>query len=149
MTSETATIIAFPIALPTTNRPPEASSRRSRFLRQLNAQAKAEPTLATRVIPRGATGAMAAKAKAGPMTAEEHASHVATVVRIAIRSAKRRGVSLESMLSIPRGWLLDLCDEGDPTCIVVRDWLNGGRTDLPQHLRDKAAALHAKQQGDV
>lgn len=149
MTSETATIIAFPIALPTTNRPTEAKSRRSRFLSQFNAQAKAEPTLATRVIPRGATGAMAAKAKAEPRTAEEHASHVATVVRIAIRSAKRRGVSLESMLSIPRGWLLDLCDEGDPTCIVVRDWLTGGRIDLPQHRQDKAAAWHAKQQGDV
>lgn len=149
MTSETATIIAFPIALRTTNRPTEAKSVRSRFLSQLNAQSDKQPTLGKKLTPRGLTGAIAAKAKAEPRTAEEHARHVDHLVRVAIRAAEKRGVHLESMRSIPRKWLLDQCDEGDPTCNVVRDWLTGGRTDLPQHLRDTAAAWYANQWGDA
>ena len=83
------------------------------------------------------------------MTSEQHDRYVASVVRIAIRSAKRRGVRLESMLSIPRKWLLDLCDEGDPTCLVVRDWLLGNRKHLPKDLEDTATGWTSGKWGDA
>lgn len=58
-------------------------------------------------------------------TADDRADHVATVVRICIRSAQRKGRSLASVNPTIRGWLLDLAELGDPTCQMVRDWLNG------------------------
>ncbi|KGF67814.1 hypothetical protein LL06_20165 [Hoeflea sp. BAL378] len=84
-----------------------------------------------------------------PWTADDQAAHVAMVVRIAIRSAKRRGVRLESLLSIPRRWLLDLCDEGDPTALVVRDWLTGARSHLPSELEGAVAAARVETQEDA
>ena len=71
------------------------------------------------------------------------------VVRIAIRSAKRRGVSLESMLSIPRRRLLDLCDQGDPTCLVVRDWLLGNRRYLPDGFDETFSVATADDREDA
>lgn len=84
--------------------------------------------------------ASARTAKPRPWTAEDHAAHVASVIRIAIRSARRRGVRIESMLSIPRGWLLDLCRQGDPTCLVVHDWLLGNLAYLPEGFEDTFSA---------
>lgn len=145
MTTTTAIIIAFPNA----NRPIEAKLRRNRFVGQRTTQSDAQLTLDKRADAQGLAEAIAARPGPRTMTADEHSRHVDHLVRVAIRSAERRGVRLESMLSIPRGWLLDRCDEGDPTCLVVRDWLTGGRPDLPQHLKDTAAAWHANQKGDA
>lgn len=121
MKTDTATIIAFSDA----HRATEAKHRRRQPIHQLASQPDT------------------------PLTAEEHDRYVASVVRIAIRSAKRRGVRLESMLSIPRKWLLDLCDEGDPTCLVVRDWLLGNRKCLPRDLEDAATGWTSGKWGDA
>ncbi|SIR21239.1 hypothetical protein SAMN05880582_1087 [Rhizobium sp. RU20A] len=59
--------------------------------------------------------------------ADDHAAHVATVVRAAITFARRKGVALDSLPPQLRVWLLALCDAGDPTCRMVRDWLAGNR----------------------
>ncbi len=45
----------------------------------------------------------------------------------AISFARRKGVALDSLPPQLRVWLLTLCDAGDPTCCMVRDWLAGNR----------------------
>ncbi len=61
------------------------------------------------------------------LNADEHAAHVAAVVRASIGFARRKGVRLDSLPPQLRSWLLDLCEKGDPTCRMVRDWLIGNR----------------------
>lgn len=62
-----------------------------------------------------------------PVSAEDYAAHVESVVGATIRFARRKGVRLDSLPPQLRTWLLDLCDQGDPACCVVRDWLTGNR----------------------
>lgn len=145
MKTDTATIIAFP----DTRRVAEAKPRPRWSLHQLAAQPDTPPPLKAGLSERGLSKTAVARPDPQPMTSEQHARHVASIVRIAIRSAKRRGVRLESMLSIPRKWLLDLCDEGDPTCLVVRDWLLGNRKCLPKDLEDVATAWESGKWGDA
>ena len=145
MKTDTATIIVFP----DTRRETEAKQHRRQPLHQLASQPDTPPTLKEGASARGLSKSVAARPGPWPLTAEEHQKYVASVVRIAIRSAKRRGVRLESMLSIPRKWLLDLCDEGDPTCLVVRDWLLGNRKQLPKDLEDVATAWESAKWGDA
>jgi len=61
------------------------------------------------------------------VSAEDHAALVESVVRASVRFARRKGVRLDSLPPQLRTWLLDLCDQGDPTCRVVREWLVGNR----------------------
>ncbi|WP_412050564.1 hypothetical protein ACK6D9_02935 [Hoeflea sp. Naph1] len=140
----TADIVPFPKPIPSPE-PQQGSRHRQRD--QIMSHC-GEPLLPEE---KAAGDAKAAIRTGSPSswTAEDHANYVASVVRIAIRSAKRRGVRLESMLSIPRKWLLDLCDEGDPTCIVVRDWLMGNRKHLPKDLEDAANAWTSGKWGDA
>lgn len=56
---------------------------------------------------------------------DERAEYVASIVRSAIGFAKRKGRRIESLPPQLRGWLLGLCELGDPTCLAVRDWLDG------------------------
>ena len=49
----------------------------------------------------------------------------APVIRIALRSAARKGRALSSLHPFVRGQLDYLCAAGDPSCILVRDWLRG------------------------
>ncbi|MBC7281573.1 hypothetical protein [Hoeflea sp.] len=142
MTTNT-TIIAFP----TDHKPIRAKALRSRVEDHPTAQSAALPLFAKRDVSQGRAEASASGLP--PRTPEEQARHVAAVVRIAIRSARRRGVRLESVLSIPRGWLLDLCDQGDPTCIVVRDWLQGNRKHLPKDLENAATRWTSGTWGDA
>lgn len=131
-----ADIVPFPKPTPTSN-PSKQGIRQSQRGRMMNQNGDPlSPEQKAALIAK----AMARTAKPRPWTAENHAAHVATVVRIAIRSARRRGVRLESMLSIPRGWLLDLCEQGDPTCLVVRDWLMGNLAHLPEGFEDTFSA---------
>lgn len=143
MTTTTATIIAFP----TDHKPIRAKAPRSQIQDDPTARSAAPPPSASQGVSQGRVEANASGLP--PRTPEEQARHVAAVVRIAIRSAQRRGVRLESVLSIPRGWLLDLCDQGDPTCIVVRDWLQGNRKHLPKDLEDAATGWTSGTWGDA
>lgn len=56
---------------------------------------------------------------------DERAEYVASIVRSTIGFAKRKGRRIESLPPQLRGWLLGLCELGDPTCLAVRDWLDG------------------------
>lgn len=62
---------------------------------------------------------------ADKLDADERADYVASIVRSAIGFAKRKGRQIESLPPQLRSWLLRLCEQGDPTCLVVRDWLDG------------------------
>lgn len=123
-----ADIVPFPKPTPTSP-PSKQGIRQSRRAQMMNENGEpVSPEQRAVFIAK----AMARTPKPRPWNAEDHTAHVANVVRIAIRSARRRGVRLESMLSIPRGWLLDLCKQGDPTCLVVHDWLMGNLAYLPE-----------------
>ncbi|WP_377299016.1 hypothetical protein [Rhizobium sp. SGZ-381] len=57
--------------------------------------------------------------------ADERADYVASIVRSTIGFARRKGRRIESLPPQLRVWLLELCELGDPTCVVVRAWLDG------------------------
>ncbi|CLP63987.1 Uncharacterised protein [Mycobacterium tuberculosis] len=59
------------------------------------------------------------------LNADDRSDHVVSVVRPVIGFARRKGRRLESLPPQLRFWLLDLCAAGDPTSLMVRDWLDG------------------------
>ena len=61
------------------------------------------------------------------VSAEDHAALVESVVKASVHFARRKGVRLDSLPPQLRTWLLDLCNQGDPTCCVVHEWLTGNR----------------------
>ena len=67
-------------------------------------------------------------------TDEDRALHAAAVVGASIRFARRRGISMTSLPTQLRRWLLQECDRGDAAAIMVREWLTGnaGFLDLPE-----------------
>ena len=77
-----------------------------------------------RLIGEAASGTIC-RAALDKLTAEERANYVASIVRPAIGFARRKGRRLESLPPQLRAWLLELCALGDPTCLVIRDWLDG------------------------
>ncbi|MDH0911162.1 hypothetical protein N5C66_18255 [Rhizobium pusense] len=82
---------------------------------------QAEPV---RLIGKAAGGTIC-RAALDKLTAEERADYVASIVRPAIGFGQRKGRKLESLPPQLRAWLLELCALGDPTCLVIRDWLGG------------------------
>ena len=58
---------------------------------------------------------------------DAYRDHVACVIGVAIRAGRREGRSLSSLQPQLRKWLIEFCDEGDPSAIMVRDWLTGDR----------------------
>lgn len=56
---------------------------------------------------------------------EDRALHVAAVVGASIRFARRRGISMSSLPTQLRRWLLQECERGDASAIMVREWLTG------------------------
>lgn len=56
---------------------------------------------------------------------DEFREHVATIVGVAIRCGRRKGRSLSSLQPQLRKWLTDLCDQGEPSALMVHDWMTG------------------------
>ena len=140
----TSTIVPFSTPIPSlVQKPVSRQSRRDQITRQ-----RGQP-LTPEQIAAANDKAKAMVGSPRPWTADDHAAQVAMVVRIAVRSARRRGVRLESLLPIPRRWLLDLCEAGDPTAMVVRDWLTGARKNLPIELDGAVAASSIETQEDA
>lgn len=77
-------------------------------------------------------------AKLNSLGPDERAGYIASIVRPVIRIAKQKGKGLESLPPQLRGWLLDLCDAGDPTCRMVRDWLIGNSRYCSDHTGENA-----------
>jgi hypothetical protein len=103
MTQPTSNILPFPIA---------------RNLPTMKA-----PSLQERALQFAA----AASTEEHNALSDDHAVHVAAVVRASIRFGRRKGARLDSLPPLLRTWLLELCNQGDPTCRMVRDWLSGNR----------------------
>ncbi|WLS04589.1 hypothetical protein [Shinella oryzae] len=99
MTQPTSNILPFPIAR---NLPPMKT-----------------PSLQERAL----LFAAAASAQEHNALSDDHAVHVAAVVRASIRFGRRKGARLDSLPPLLRTWLLELCNQGDPTCRMIRDWL--------------------------
>lgn len=101
---------------------------------------RALPTMKAPSLQARAAAFAAAVASAGEHSAlsEDYAVHVAVVVRASIRFARRKGVCLDSLPPQLRIWLLELCNQGDPTCRMVRDWLSGNRPFCASLLREDA-----------
>lgn len=55
----------------------------------------------------------------------------AIVAQVIIGFARRKGVAMNSVPIMFREQLLTLCAAGDPTGLMLRDWLNGNRQLLP------------------
>jgi hypothetical protein len=51
----------------------------------------------------------------------------AIVAQVVIGFARRKGVAMTSIPKIFREQLLVLCTAGDPTALMLRDWLEGSR----------------------
>jgi hypothetical protein len=51
----------------------------------------------------------------------------AIVAQVVIGFARRKGVAMTSIPKIFREQLLALCAAGDPTALMLRDWLEGNR----------------------
>lgn len=51
----------------------------------------------------------------------------AIVAQVAIGFARRKGITMASIPKIFREQLLTLCGAGDPTALMLRDWLEGNR----------------------
>lgn len=69
--------------------------------------------------------ALAMATPPGGASSEAQQEFAETVIGTAIRFARRKGRSLTSLPPQMRKWLLELCDQGDPTARVVREWLEG------------------------
>lgn len=111
----TLNIIQFPPSLAISGQPTVANP------------CDARATIATEIASAIAT-------PAGRATSDESEAFAETVIRTAIRFGKRNGQSLTSLPPQMRKWLLDLCEQGDPTAQVVLDWLDGNRRFLPRGL---------------
>nr|CAD6628153.1 hypothetical protein RTCK_03940 [Rhizobium sp. TCK] len=107
----TSNIIAFP------RRGAPGSEPRS--VRRKEANPSAAPAPAAQAI------ALAMTTPPGGASSEAQQEFTETVIGTAIRFARRKGRSLTSLPPQMRKWLLELCDQGDPTARVVRDWLEG------------------------
>ncbi|KNY35399.1 hypothetical protein AKG12_07275 [Agrobacterium sp. SUL3] len=51
----------------------------------------------------------------------------AIVAQVVIGFARRKGIAMSSVPKIFREQLLALCAAGDPTALMLRDWLEGNR----------------------
>lgn len=103
MTQPTSNILSFPITCPLP--PMKVLSLQERALQFAAAASTAEHNALS----------------------DDHAVHVAAVVRASIRFSRRKGARLDSLPPLLRTWLLELCHQGDPTCCMIREWLTGNR----------------------
>lgn len=72
------------------------------------------------------------------VASDEYGEHAATIVGVAIRSGRRKGRNLSSLQPQLRKWLAELCDQGDPSAVMVHDWLTGNHRHLSLGVDDDA-----------
>lgn len=118
MSRPTSNVIAFP------NTPPEqlsstpVASSRSKRLAKLQGATSQSATSRSQAIPR----AIAMCAATPPSLPDP-----AIVAQVVIGFARRKGIAMSSIPKIFREQLFTLCAAGDPTALMLRDWLEGNR----------------------
>ncbi len=129
MRRPTSNIIPFP-GTPTEDRDfTSVTNDRSKRLETFKAAAKQRATSQSQVIPK-AFARCSATASASPDSA--------IVAQVVIGFARRKGVAMTSIPQTFRQQLLALCEAGDPTALMLRDWLGGNREFMPDEIGEGA-----------
>lgn len=71
----------------------------------------------------------------------------AIVARVVIGFARRKGIAMTSIPKIFRVQLLALCSAGDPTALMLRDWLEGNRKLLAVNGMPTPRGIHGTEEG--
>lgn len=117
MSRHTSNVIPFP-KKPAHQAPsaPKSSGRLKRLAKLEDARSRGPARLPA--IPQAmAMGAATPDALPDP----------AIVARVVIGFARRKGIAMTSIPKLFREQLLALCAAGDPTTLMLRDWLEGNR----------------------
>lgn len=102
---------------------------RSKRLEKFKAAAKQNATSRSQVIPKAF-----ARCSANSTTPPDPA----VVAQIVIGFARRKGIAMTSIPQTFRQQLLALCEAGDPTALMLRDWLSGNRQFMPHEIGEGA-----------
>lgn len=102
---------------------------RSKRLEKFKAAAKQNATSRSQVIPKAF-----ARCSANFTTTPDPA----VVAQVVIGFARRKGVAMTSIPQTFRHQLLALCKAGDPTALMLRDWLRGNRQFMPHEIGEGA-----------
>jgi len=71
----------------------------------------------------------------------------AIVARVVIGFARRKGITMTSVPKIFREQLFKLCAAGDPTALMVREWLEGNRKLLAVEGVPTPRGVHGTEEG--
>lgn len=71
----------------------------------------------------------------------------AVVARVVIGFARRKGIATASIPKIFREQLFTLCAAGDPTALMLRDWLQGNRKLLAVDGMPTPHGIHGTEEG--
>ena len=118
MRRPTSNVIPFPTTLPEQVPSLPATISRSKRLAKLQGATSQSATSRSQAIPR----AIAMCAATPPSLPDP-----AIVAQVVIGFARRKGIAMSSVPKIFREQLLALCAAGDPTALMLRDWLEGNR----------------------
>lgn len=118
MRQDTAIIIPFPATPPEQVPSTPVTTSRSKRLEKLLDATSQNTTSRSQAIPR---------AIAMCTTTPAAFPDSAIVAQVVIGFARRKGIAMESIPKVFREQLLTLCAAGDPTALMLRDWLGGNR----------------------
>lgn len=102
---------------------------RSKRLEKFKPAAKQNGTSRSQVIPKAF-----ARCSANCTTPPDPA----VVAQVVIGFARRKGIAMTSIPQTFRQQLLALCEAGDPTALMLRDWLMGNRQFMPHEIGEGA-----------
>lgn len=129
MRRPTSNIIPFPATHAGNRDFTPVTNDRSKRLESFKAAAKQRATSQSQVIPRAF--AMCAASSTTP-------PDPAVVAQVVIGFARRKGVAITSIPQTFRQQLLALCEAGDPTALMLRDWLSGNRQFMSHEIGEDA-----------
>lgn len=125
----TSNIISFPGTHTEDRDFTPVTNDRSKRLETFKAAAKQGATSRSQVI---------AKALARCSVSSTTPPDPAVVVQVVIGFARRKGVAMTSIPQTFRMQLIALCEAGDPTALMLRDWLMGNRQFMPHEIGEGA-----------
>ncbi len=138
MSRHPSNVIPFPnnpaLQVPST---PKPSSRLKR-LAKLQETTSQSSTSRSQAIPQAM-----AKCAATPDALPDPA----IVAQVVIGFARRKGIAMDSIPKIFREQLLALCAAGDPTALMLRDWLEGNRKMLTIDGMPGPCGAHGTREG--
>jgi hypothetical protein len=91
----------------------------------------------------------AVTARKRALTPEEQVDYRASLVRLSIVFALKKGISMASLPPQLRAWVQKLVDESDPTFVVLHEWLSGNRKYLSGVQDDTPANGTGHQRGGL